>query len=236
MPKRGLDGKVIFSEDGKATYEKSNCEETVPNIEYLHEHKIGFHSSLADWFDIFMPKKKHPDSKISIEEMCMWTNQKGMMEEKVLPFKLEELMADIGLYILQGVSPSPRVEMKVSSQSDDPVNDNNLCHCVFGGKSKGEKRHRLFKRYFAACDPVVPTPDPKVSPNWKVEKLIKQIIHISKKAMLIGKWISVDKQTIGFKGLFVCVSFILCIIYLTFFHFLFRLTRLQDPDQLQKRR
>ena len=81
-------------------------------------------------------------------------------------------------YSLQGVSPSPRIDMKFDSHANDPVNGNDLCHRVFGGKSKGVVRHRLFKRYFAACDPVTPTPDPKVSPNWKVEKLIKQIIYI----------------------------------------------------------
>ena len=109
-------------------------------------------------------------------------------------------MAHMGLYVLQGVSPSPQVEMKFCSQNEDPVNGNDLCFKVFGGKSKGKRRHAMFKKYFAACDPIVPTPNVKISPNWKIEKLVKQILHISKKAMFIGRWISVDEMTIGFKG------------------------------------
>ena len=199
LPVRDEDGKVILN-NGKATYEKTNCEETVPNIAFLHKNGIGFNSSPSEWFDVFFPRKSSVNSKISVEDITKWTNQKGMLDEKWLNFSSDEIMAHIGLYVLQGVSPSPQIEMKFSSQQEDPVNGNDLCHRIFGGKSKGNKRHRLFKTYFAACDPVVPTPDSKESPNWKVEKLIKQIMHISKQAMLIGKWVSVDKQAISFKG------------------------------------
>ena len=140
------------------------------------------------------------NSKLSIQDLTKWTNQKGLLEEEVLNFSSEELMTHIGLYVLQGVSPSPQIEMKFCSQHEDPVNGNDLCCRVFGGKSKGEKRHWQFKKFFACVDPIVPTPLVKNSSNWKIEKLVKQILHISKQAMLIGKWISIDEMTIGFKG------------------------------------
>ena len=113
-------------------------------------------------------------------------------------------MAHLGLYMLNGIAPSPQVEMKFESQRDNPTNGNDLCHNIFGGKSKGIDRHKQFKRYFACVDPRKQTPDPKDAPNWKIEPLIRQIIAISKEAMNIGKWISVDEQTIGFKGEIIC--------------------------------
>ena len=186
LPKRGANGKLLF-EDGKHVYEKVNSEDTVPNVEFLHRNKITLASSPADWFNLFLPKSKHANSKLSISEITKWTNAKGLLEEKVLNFTTEEIMKHLGLYVLQGVSPCPKVEMKFSSQAEDPVNGSDLCCKIFGGTSKGKRRHAQFKKYFAVCDPIVPTPDVKLSPNWKIEKLVKQILHISKQAMLIGR-------------------------------------------------
>ena len=78
-------------------------------------------------------------------------------------------------------------ELNFQSQSEDPVNRNDLCHRIFRGTSRGYMKHRQFKKYFVTCNPAVPTPDPKVSSNWNIEKLVKQIMHISNQAMLIGK-------------------------------------------------
>ena len=43
-----------------------------------------------------------------------------------------EIERFIGLYILQGLNPSPQVEMKFSSQVSDPVQGNDLCFRMFG--------------------------------------------------------------------------------------------------------
>ena len=96
-------------------------------------------------------------------------------------------MAHLGLYILNGIAPSPQVEMKFDSQTENPTNGNDLCHSIFGGMSKGKERHKEFKSYFACVDPRKPTPEPKVAPNWKIEPLIRHIIAISREAMNIGK-------------------------------------------------
>ena len=109
-------------------------------------------------------------------------------------------MKHLGLYILNGVAPSPQVEMKFSSQNIDPANGNDLCSIAFGGESKGSQRHKEFKRYLAFVDPRKMTPLAKVAPNSKVEPLLRHIINISRQPMKIGKWISIDEQTLGFKG------------------------------------
>ena len=55
-------------------------------------------------------------------------------------------MKHIGLYLLQGLSPSPQVELKFHSQSEDPVNGNDFVQKSFGGKPGiSRRRHKHFK-------------------------------------------------------------------------------------------
>ena len=49
-------------------------------------------------------------------------------------------------------------------------------------------------------DPRTPSLTRKEDPNYKINPLIKKLIHMSKKGMIMVKWISVDEQIISFKG------------------------------------
>ena len=67
------------------------------------------------------------------------------MESIKILKKLHELMKHIGFYLLQGLSPSPQVEIKFHSQSEDPVNGNEFVHKSFGGKPEiSKRRHKNF--------------------------------------------------------------------------------------------
>ena len=105
--------------------------------------------------------------QFSIENCLSWTNTKARMQNAGLggkypdfeDFSLNELMRHTILYLFQGLSPSPQVEMKFKSAVEDPVNGNDLVHRVFGGQSgKSERRHKHFKAFFACVDPLIPTP------------------------------------------------------------------------------
>ena len=59
-----------------------------------------------------------------------WTNRKasyngagkgGMVYKEFEDFLVDEMMQRLGLYILNGISPCPRVEMKFQSAVDDPT-------------------------------------------------------------------------------------------------------------------
>ena len=50
-------------------------------------------------------------------------------------FTTVEIRRFVGLYVIDGVSPSPIVDMKFRPQSEDPVNGNDLCHVVFGNNA-----------------------------------------------------------------------------------------------------
>ena len=62
------------------------------------------------------------------------------------------------------------------------------------------RRHRHFKSLFRVQDPRKGTPSRKTHPNWKIERLLKQVLRINKEAMIPGRDASIDEQTIGFQG------------------------------------
>ena len=102
----------------------------------------------AEWFQAFLPIKNklgdNPSSmQFSMESCLSWTNTKARVQNAGLggiypdfiDFKLDELMKHTALYLFQGISPSPQVEMKFKSSSEDPINWNDLVHRAFGWKS-----------------------------------------------------------------------------------------------------
>ena len=78
-------------------------------------------------------------------------------------FSVDEIMQHLGVYILNGLSPSPQVEMKFDSQKKNPKNGSDFCYNEFG--SCARQRHKEFKAFFAVQDPVKPTPMRKSHPN-----------------------------------------------------------------------
>ena len=67
---------------------------------------------------------------------------------------------------------------------------------VFGGNAT--TRHKEFKIFFSATDPLVPTPPTIAHPNWKIDPVLKHMMRVSKDAIKLGKSISIDEQDIGF--------------------------------------
>ena len=183
---------------------------TLPNIEFILENNLGLNSHPAEWFDPWLPLNRknntHP-KVVTMEDLTTWTNTKAMlcnagvgggMYKDFKPFTIAETRAQLAVYLLQGLSPSPQLEMKFLSQDEDPVNGSNLCHKVFG--SRGVTRMKEFKCFFAAVNPLIPIPDVNKHPNHKVDPIFHHMMHISKKAIILGKNISVDEMDISFQG------------------------------------
>ena len=83
----------------------------------------------------------HPNTPYWMHRWANFTNKEvvmlgaGVQSGVYLTFKVFsylEIKRFIGLYILQGLNPSPQVEMKFSSQASDPVQGNDLCFRMFG--------------------------------------------------------------------------------------------------------
>ena len=96
-------------------------------------------------------------------------------------FSVEELRMHIGLYVLGGISPSPRIEMEFETQSNDPVNGNDLVNESFGGvPSKSTRRHAMFKAFFDVQDPRVLPPSKKTHANFKIDPFFKHLLQTFK--------------------------------------------------------
>jgi hypothetical protein len=112
---------------------------------------------------------------------------------------VEEIERHVGLYFLNGLSPSPQLEMKFSTQYGDPVNGNDLCNRVFGG-SKGLRRHKMFKALFCLTDPKNEVPKRSDDPNYNIGRLMRHMQLVSQEAWDPGPDLAIDEQTIGFQG------------------------------------
>ena len=91
--------------------------------------------------------------------------------------------------------------MKFQSQATDPVNGNDMVHEAFGGSAwKTERQHKHFKCFFSSVDPTLIGPSLTTHPNHKISPLLKHMISVSKEAVCLGRDLSCDEQTIGFRG------------------------------------
>jgi hypothetical protein len=200
--------KVMKDKHGKTLYEDSVRMLGMPDEDFLKEHKLTIRSSPAKFVEAFLPVSEMVhNTKCSIERWCRYTNLKAMLSfagEKnypypdFKPFTVAELQQHLALYVVNGLCPSPRAEMKFQPQSVDPINGNDFIFRSFA--SNAERRHRHFKAFFCMQDPRLIVPDRNKEPNWKVAPLLQHMNIVNKSAWKLGRHISVDEQTIGFQG------------------------------------
>ena len=107
-------------------------------------------------------------------------------------------MRHIGIYMINGLYPSPQVEMKFYSQERTQQMEMIYANQVSGTCAR--RQHKEFKALLAIQDHVKPVPSRKTHPNWKVQPLLKHAIMVSKAAIVLGKGLAVDEETIGYKG------------------------------------
>ena len=116
--------------------------------------------------------KETHDKAVTMDNITAWTNVKVVMVNvgsrggkynRFVDFNKPELMLHLALYLLRSISPSPQVEMKFKSEQEDSVNGSSLYNEVFG--KTGVTRHKEFKAFFSATNPIVPTPSTTTHPN-----------------------------------------------------------------------
>ena len=199
-------GKQKFK-DGKRVWKEGETSDTIPNFAFLEKNNIDEKSHPAEWVNLFMPWKKDKKNEgvMDMETIANHTNMRIACStaairrsKQVKPFTVDEVMRHFGLFMLNGLNPSPNISRKLNSQEYDPVQGNDMCNQAFD--SNAGERLIDFKRFLTLVDPRIPTPNRKKDPNFKINPIIKQLIHLSNKVMIIGKMISVDEQTISFKG------------------------------------
>ena len=104
----------------------------------------------------------------------------------------------LGLYILNGIIVSPRIQYKFRPQHQDPVNGSDLCHNAFGPNARW--CHHLFKNLFAVQDPVISVRPRNISPNHKIDPFLEHLACISLETYDPGANLSGDEQVASFQG------------------------------------
>ena len=195
-------------------YEKVATTEGYFKEQALSKYRLTEKSHPHEFVEVFFPFRKNTKKSqnggadkewLSIEQLTKWTNTKAIMNgagdqvyRDFKPFTIEEIRRHMGIYLLQGIAPSPRVELKFASQSNDPIHGNDFVNNSFG--TNAVRRHRQFKAFFAVQNPMIETPDRRNFPNWKVRPLINWINYVGPLVYKPGMSISVDEMTMRFKG------------------------------------
>ena len=207
---RFSNGTKKFNTDG------SNMKETfVRNhgsikSEFAKKHNINQYTRPDEYARLFLPFKKNMvngKEMVSLELLTKWTNTKAILAgagrggscyQDFRPFTVEEVQQHLGLYVFNGVAPSPRIELKFKPQRLVKVHGNDFIARSFGPNA--ERRHRHFKAFFATQNPVINQPSRKLFPNWKVRPLLAWMNFIFPVVWLLGKAFSIDEMTMGFQG------------------------------------
>ena len=121
------EGQILYNRNTREVrYSVQPFTKSIPDIDWCKENKLDLTSHPAEWFEAFLPiRNKQGDNqrsmKFSIQNLLSWTNTKAHMQSAGLGtgtyddfknFELNEFMRHIALYLFQGLSPSPQVEMK----------------------------------------------------------------------------------------------------------------------------
>jgi len=202
-------GKQRVDQKGVPIKQKQSRMKGHVNNTFKQKHGLSSRNFPWDFVDAFIPFKEDKRVKeanhFSFEKLTRWTNHKAIIAGAgsttyldYKPFTTREIRQHFGIYILNGIQLSPRVEYKFKSQRQDPISGNNFCHAAFGPGA--ERRHKHFKSFLACVDPSIHPPDRNKFPNWKVRALIKWINKISPEAWSCAMQIAVDEMTMRFKG------------------------------------
>ena len=94
------------------------------------------------------------DLKTIPERMNMRINCEVGLTKKYTMFTVEEPMQHIGVYMANGLNPSPLVNQKLRRQTQEPIQSCDLIANALGPSA--EIHHKQFQRYLILNDPRVP--------------------------------------------------------------------------------
>ena len=112
--------------------------------EAMKKYKLSPETTPSEYLEIFLAAEKNPyttkkEEFPSIKQFTKWTNAKALLAgagDTCYPqfknFTTKEVQQHLGLYMLNGLAPSPRVEMKLQPQRADPIHGNDFVYQNFG--------------------------------------------------------------------------------------------------------
>ena len=134
---------------------KSGCVDP----KFIAEHGSTKDTRPEQYAEILLPMNKNMQGgkeRLSFRQLKDWTNLKasladagkdGLCYRDFKDFSINEICQGFGLYVFQGLCPSPRVELKFRFQQQDKVHGNDFVYRSFGRGA--ERRHRHFKAFLS---------------------------------------------------------------------------------------
>ena len=162
-----------------------------------------------DYFDLFV-SPEFVDANIAKP-----TNERAAAEgagsrtyKDWAPFDRAEVYKMFAMLFANAVSPKPQFKFWFMDSSDSRIFGNDffahdLDKKLPGGRTiKGKRRWCHFRRFMCMYDwrVVKSKEERKKDPLWKLNAILDELRKNSQKCWIPGKWISIDEQTIGFKG------------------------------------
>jgi len=188
-----------------------------PNMDFLKRYGLDETSHPMDWFIAFMPRtpddnKEDPalanvkgdrTTKFAVLNWTGYSNAKAMLNnagqkghilaDKYKPFSNANIFQMLGVYILDGIAPSPQLQQKMQPQLKQPTHGNDKIASVMG--TGYQQKYRSFRHFFACQDPLIIPPSKDQCPNFKVDEFFRWLRYIWKEVWCLSKEFSNDEQT-----------------------------------------
>jgi hypothetical protein len=123
--------------------------------------------------------KSNKTTKFTILNRTAYSNAKAIVcnagelghifAGKFKQFTNKDILQMIGVYIIDGVAPSPQLVQMTQPQDKQPTHSNNRIVSVI--KLFWQQKHWSYPDFFACQDPLMNPPPKKQCPNFKINKL-----------------------------------------------------------------
>ncbi len=145
-------------------------------MDFLKCYHLNETHHRMDWFVAFMPQtpdnnnedpalaiiKGDRTTKLAISDWTAYLNAKAMLNNagqkghifanKCKPFTNADIFQMFGLYIIDGIAPSPQLQQKMQPQSKQPTHGNDKNTSVIGTGS--QQKYHSFWHFFTCQDPL----------------------------------------------------------------------------------
>jgi hypothetical protein len=187
------------------------------NTAFLRRYGLEEKSHPMDWFTAFMwltpdanmedpaiaNVKEDRTTKFAVSNWTACSNTKAMLNNageeghifagKHRPFTNKDIVVMLGVYIIDGLVPSPQLTQKMQPQLKQPTHGNDKMALSIG--TGFQQKHRSFLHFFACQDPLTTPPLQDQCPNFKVDEFFRWLRYIWKEAWILGEDFSMDEQT-----------------------------------------
>ncbi len=226
-PKRKKKRKLSPTRKSNPSSKSNNAESNErirggPNGKFLKRYGLDEKSHPMDWMNALLPMlpehnledakvanvKGDKKTKFSISNWTIYSNLKAVMcnagqeghifADKFKSFENEDIFKMLGVYLLDGLSPSPQLTKKMQPQEKEPTHGNDLIADAIGPGY--QQLYQSFRYFFGVQDPLLTVPPKEDCPNVKVDEFFPWLWFIWRQAWNLGKNFSVDEQTCKMQG------------------------------------